>query len=196
MARNFTRASSHFLKNSSAIVTSYPFTLAAWFNSQDTTNSQDIFMIGKDSAPEAGWRLNAGGNAAGDPIRAINRASSNFYIAVTSTGYTANTWYHACGVWASSTSRAVYINGGSKGTNITDNTPSGVNNTNIGRADEGTIPANYFDGQIAEVAAWNVDLSDAEVEILGKGYSPLFIRPQSLIFYCPLIGRYSPEIDI
>ena len=44
-----------------------------------------------------------------------------------------------------------------------------------------------MDGRIAEAAIWNVELTDAEVAILGKGFSPPFIRPESLVFYAPLI---------
>ena len=31
---------------------------------------------------------------------------------------------------------------------------------------------------------------------MAAGYSPLLIRPQSLVFYAPIIGRTSPEIDV
>ena len=51
-------------------------------------------------------------------------------------------------------------------------------------------------GNIAEVALWSAALSDAEIASLAKGFSPLFIRPESLIDYWPLIGRFSPEIDV
>lgn len=56
--------------------------------------------------------------------------------------------------------------------------------------------ANGIDGLIAEAAVWNVDLTAGEMAILGKGFSPLFVRPNSLVAYWPLIGRTSPEIDV
>ncbi len=50
--------------------------------------------------------------------------------------------------------------------------------------------------EIAEWAFWDVELTAAEVAILGKFFSPLFVRPQSLISYLPLLGNTSPEPDI
>jgi hypothetical protein len=32
--------------------------------------------------------------------------------------------------------------------------------------------------------------------LLSLGYSPLFVRPQSLVAYWPLIGRNSPELEL
>ena len=34
---------------------------------------------------------------------------------------------------------------------------------------------------------WNAALTDAEIASLAKGYKPTRIRPQSLVFYAPLI---------
>jgi len=36
------------------------------------------------------------------------------------------------------------------------------------------------------VAIWQAQLSEAEIVSLAKGFSPLLIRPASLIFYAPL----------
>jgi hypothetical protein len=44
-----------------------------------------------------------------------------------------------------------------------------------------------MDGKVAEVGIWQATLTDAEVAILGKGYSPLFVQPDKLLFYIPLI---------
>ncbi len=52
-----------------------------------------------------------------------------------------------------------------------------------------------LNGSIAEFATWTRALSDAEMAILGKGYSPLFI-PNGIQFYAPIIGRNSPEQDL
>jgi hypothetical protein len=45
----------------------------------------------------------------------------------------------------------------------------------------------YTDAKIAESAIWNVALTAAEIATLAAGYSPLFVRPQSLVFYAPII---------
>ena len=50
-------------------------------------------------------------------------------------------------------------------------------------------------GDIAEAAIWNIALDDADVALLAKAFDPRMVRPEGLVFYAPLIGRYSPEID-
>lgn len=105
------------------------------------------------------------------------------------------------GTWTKSggtTNVACWLNGASKATGTdTLNAPT-FNNTSIGVLDftvSGLIQ--FFDGKIAEVCLWNVELTDGEMESLGSTpISPLFIRPQSIVSYWPIIGRTSPEIDI
>lgn len=50
-------------------------------------------------------------------------------------------------------------------------------------------------GRIAEFAKWNRVLSASEAAMLGAGFSPVTIL-RGLVFYAPLIGVLSPEIDI
>ena len=42
-------------------------------------------------------------------------------------------------------------------------------------------------GSIAEAAIWSAALTDDEILSLAKGFTPDQIRPQSLVFYAPLI---------
>ncbi len=42
-------------------------------------------------------------------------------------------------------------------------------------------------GQIAEVGIWNVALTDAEIASLADGMTCDKVRPQSLVFYAPLV---------
>jgi hypothetical protein len=51
------------------------------------------------------------------------------------------------------------------------------------------VPANTWDGQIAETAIWGAGLTAAEVNSLYVGFSANQIRPQSLLFYAPLISN-------
>lgn len=141
--------------------------------------------------------LFAGGGITGDPIRlsAVN-SSGTGGDPDTTTGYTVGVWHHACGVWASSTSRSVYIDGGSKGSNTDSILLSGFSRTNISTRWVSNARGAFFDGCIAEPAIWDVALTDDEVASLARGFSPDQIRPQSLVSYWPIIGRHSPEIDV
>lgn len=142
-----------------------------------------------------GFYIQAVGNTAGDPIRASVAAAGSFGEAATTTGYSANAWQHACGVFTSATSRAAFLNGGGKGTNAISRAPSGLSRTMVGRYNAGASNV-YADAAIAEAAIWDTDLTDAEVAILATGVSPLFVRPQNLVFYAPLSGSNATETDI
>mgnify|MGYP001607049776 CR=1 FL=1 len=194
MARTFQDAT-QYLSLATAIVTAYPFTVAAWANSDDATLNQTIWSVGVSSTDNDMWRLQFRGADAGDPVRLVSRnAAGAQNDAITTTGYTAGTWHHACGVGASATDRRVFIDGGSKGTNTTSNTPAPTNITRIGLLARSS-GGGRFDGPIAEVAVWNVALTDDEVLMLAKGLSPFAMRPGSLISYIPLFGIQSPEPD-
>lgn len=49
----------------------------------------------------------------------------------------------------------------------------------------------YFHGLMGEVAVWAAFLTDDEFKALGRGYSPLFIRPGALLDYVEL--KHSPR---
>ena len=115
--------------------------------------------------------------------------------ATATTAPSTNTWQNACAVFAASNDRRIYLNGGSKGTNTGSRTVSSLNSTSIGII-RGYATYAGFSGQIAHPAIWSVGLTDEEIAMLGAGISPLRIRPQSLAFYMPYLGRDSAEIDI
>lgn len=172
---------------------SLPLTMACWFNVDDATSNHTLMSIVEDGIGTKSFRLHASGNAGGDPVRATSHSTQN-RNANSSTGYTADTWHHACGVFTSSTLRTAYIDGGSPGTNTVSSTPTTFDTIAFGVSAFPT-PANYCDGEIAYPAVWDVALTAAEVASLGAGAHPTMIRPDSLVAYWDLNGTFSPEID-
>jgi len=77
-----------------------------------------------------------------------------------------------------------------KGTNTRHEEPAGLDATVIGRSGDST-PTEYWDGEIAEAAIWNVQLSLTDIEALAAGFSPLFVRPDALKAYWPMGGALS-----
>jgi hypothetical protein len=196
MARDF-NGSTQYLSRTDALLNTHPLTISAWFNCDNDALVQTIFGIGSSSSVTPLILLEALGDTGGDPIRLLVRDDSgNLQNAQTSTGYSLTTWHHACGVWAAADDTRAFIDGGSKGT---DTAPTlgtlTVNRTAIAVWDT-TGLNNYFNGRIAEVGLWNVALTDDEVAVLAAGYSPLLVRPQSLVAYWPIASRQSPEIDL
>jgi hypothetical protein len=190
VARNFVRASNQALTSSSVPVTAVPLTIACW-----GAAANSVFQTGVDL-----WDGNAGspdrfglffaGNAS-RVIRARSDQGGTEASANSATGYTAGVWCHAAAVFASSTSRTAYLNGAAGTTNTTSNTPSGVSRTDIGGS-----TGNSMSGQLAEIGVWSVALEASEIAALAAGACPLLVRPDSLVSYWPLMGRYSPEIDV
>ena len=184
MAYDF-NGTNQYLNVASAPVLNTPLTLACWFRSASTTTNQRLVGIYNDASNY--WDLGIRGADAGDPVAAVVNAqaqSSNVQIVPTTAGYTANTWHHAAGVFSSSTSRTAYLDGGNSATGTTNLTNPNGATSEIGRF-VGAIQ--YMNGQIAEVGIWNAALTAAEVASLAKGMTCDKVRPQSLVFYAPLV---------
>lgn len=190
MARAFVRASSQYLVNSNAPISAAPCTLAAWARPDQTNLQTEIFQV-VDTAADNGFRLlmHSDGN-----VYSVARDPSFQAAPVASTGYSV-AWHHVAGVFTSTTSHAVFLDGGNKGTDATSVSPTSLDETNIGRFNQGGAASLYFGGLLAELAIWNVALADTEVAILAAGFSPLRVRPGSLVAYWPLISNASPDID-
>lgn len=177
----------------SAIVTAAPFTIAAWYKSATNPPSteQCLVMLG----------VTAGGSTNNsfrmlvrtDTTTLFSRVAANVVVTATATIGDLN-WHHICVIEASSTSRAAYLDGANKGTNTDSSAPTGIDNAWIGNRSGADTAVN---GQLAHVSIWNAALSDDEVAMLGTyRLSPLRVRPQSLAFYLPYLGRSTSDIDI
>ena len=194
MARLLDDALSEYLEVDSAAITALPFSVSCWFNTDIATANETLFWIGDKDATNTYSVLVADGAAVGDPISAFSRDATTTSGARATSAFSTNTWQHAAGVWTSTTSRAAYLSGGNKGTDTTSVTEPPEDRMSIGRHGDST-PSTYWSGSIAELGVWDVALTDGEIAILGLGFSPLFVRPTSLVLYVPIIGRSSPEID-
>jgi hypothetical protein len=195
MASSFTGATNSYIRCASTPITAAPLTMACWFYSTNNSAAQVMMSVG-ESADSDRFQLAAFGNAAGKNISCyVEEGNSGDNTCQTLTGYTVNKWHHAAAVYSSSTSRSVFIDGGSKDTgNNTAYVPQGVNEIFIGaRRLNASIGAAFF-GLIAEVGIWNVALTDDEVLSLSKGFAPYLIRPSNLRFYNRLIRDQTADL--
>lgn len=196
MARSNTGSTSNWLEVAGAVVTSGtpPFTMACWFNVANVTATHNL--IGMTSGGGQYHTMLAEGTAGGDPVQVISQDGSGEAIATTA-AFSANVWSHAAGVWSATNSRTAYLNGTVGTTQTSTRTPSLTSpRTTIGAYNDGTTRFGPVNGSIAEAAIWNVALDAAEIASLAAGVSPLLVRPASLRAYWPLVGRYSPELDL
>jgi len=186
MARQFTRSNSDWLTANPNVIADEPLTMACWFKASINTDRLALVAIGDLSTTNGFWELSADGARASDPIAAYTRAPGGTSQALSTTGFTVGKWHHAGGIWRANDNRSAYIDGGSRGNETTARAAAISDDTCIGRSALSS-DSNGMDGAIAEIGIWNIDLSDAEMAILAKGYSPLLIRPNNLVFYIPLI---------
>jgi hypothetical protein len=184
MAYRFQVASSQSVSVATAVVSGPPFSVSCWFKLDSTSDNLSLFTVNNFSASLEYFRS---AFVAGTGL-VTQTQSGSAALAVATASPATGVWQHAGGVWSSSNSRACYLNGGNKGTNATSLTPTGVNQSAIGAIVRASSPS-YSTGEVAEVAVWSAALTDEEVALLGKGFSPLCLwwRWPSLVLYQDLI---------
>lgn len=193
MARDFDGGTDS-LTSDSPPVTAYPYTMSAWVRTTDTATSQAVLWIGDKDVTNHRAFLRIAGNIVGDPVVFTVQGGGAAADANTSSGVTSGVWHHVAAVATSSTDRAVFIDGGSKGTSATDVTPAGIDRIAVGRQVHSS-PGAPLTGQVAWTAMWDVALTDAQVAILATGINPRRVRPADLVWVAPLDGVSSPEPD-
>lgn len=191
MARNFDDAASDNLDTLSTPVTGAPFTLSAWIRPETAMNGAvfGLYDDGVTGGNQERFEMNirSGGN-----VRFNVRDSAGISNANTSDDYSINQWNHVCAVARSATDRSIFLDGDGEGTNTTSRTPANIDSIGIGQRVNNDVP---FDGDIGHCAMWDIDLTDGEVASLAAGVSPLYIRRDNLVYYCPINGQ-SPELDV
>jgi hypothetical protein len=171
-----------YLRTASCPVSAIPITIAC--NTRgNATGVLYPYVVVSDGANNS--RLNvvltADGIFVNNHIDASNAVNGSFVAGA----YSPSTWIHLCGVFTSVSSRSLYVNGSLVNTN-TGIAGSSNSYTRI------TIGANHTQtsfaaAQIAEVGIWNAALTADEIASLAKGMTCDKVRPQSLVFYTPLV---------
>jgi hypothetical protein len=187
MARTFVAASSQYLSNTTLAVPSLPTSFACWFKPASIGAVQALINF-TDAAGNNLRRLRI---AAGGTLGAQDFNSPTSAIAETTGVLSAGTWSFCGGSFASATSRIVYL-GTEKVSNTTSVTPSGLDRLIVGA---NATPAQFADGDMAELVVWDAALDDAEFAALAAGSSPALIRSTSLVHYYEFFGNDSPEPD-
>jgi hypothetical protein len=159
-------------------------TLAGWFIPTTSTSQGVLFQAG-DTVNSNFWRLifDASINTAAGHVQQAGVGES-FGVGAT---LTVGVWHHLCLVVTSATVRHVFYNGGSKTAgNGVSYQPATVTHTAVGGIWSGGNPTVFCDATLADLACWDVVLTDEEVAALGRGVSPALIRPADLVAFWPL----------
>lgn len=196
-ARNFRYGASQLYESQTAPVTTYPFTVACWFKATSAASNQAIVCLSY-TGDNRRFQLVTSGATAGDPVTLaiVTNAGTTGVNVTSSVPYVAGEWTSAIAVCESSTRQIIYVNGGGATTNITSMPLSGLDRYQIGTRMAGAgVYGAYFDGDVADVAVWNVALTAEEVAALSGGgvfgnrADPRKVRPlDGLKSYIPLWG--------
>jgi hypothetical protein len=204
MAYNFTAASSQYLtigtSSSLAFGKDDIFTVAGWFYIPSVgvpTGFYPLVNKQQNSGNGTGWSVNyfhnfnVGTPGIGNFLGFQKRFSGGdqAWASITFTA-TNGSWFHAAfsSTSASTSDMKIYANG-VQGTNqiTSNNLISSITNSVIPQINGRNGANNLNSFQSAEVGIWNAALTASEVASLAKGMTCDKVRPQSLVFYAPLV---------
>lgn len=181
MAYNFNGTNQYL--TTSGPITGVPLTFSCWFYTPlDSTNKVLVNLGNTSGTPTHRCQL----TITTTNFVQMSLVGSTQPFAQSTNTYNNNSWNHACGVCASTSSRIVYLNNVASPIETTTCIQNSLFTLNIGARWNPTL-GNYFNGLIADVGIWNAALTVDEINSLAKGMACNKIRPQSLVFYAPLV---------
>jgi hypothetical protein len=173
-------------------ISAYPFTMVAWIKPPQEKKDWQAFVLsdGTETARAGIGPANYGRWGMywkSVEMRSASSFSENYGTA------SPNPWSHQAVIFASQSSRTSYVNGtGNSFSNSSNNAQTLTDMDIIGIGYGPTAGNNaLMKGEMAECALYNVALDDKDINALHAGFSPLFIKPDSLIGYWPLGGPFA-----
>jgi hypothetical protein len=144
--------SSQYLHRSSPILTAVPFGVVAWIKPAVSSGGKSVFAMSDIAGTSNYWRLEY--DEVAGFLSSEARSGGSAQEAFRS-GVTEGDWNVVGGLWLGSASRYAYL-GATAGTENTGAAgPTGLDNTTIGLLLRSS-PTQYFNGDIAEVAIWDL----------------------------------------
>lgn len=192
MARVYTGNVANYLSVSATPVTGYPVTVIALVRVNNVTagTQKNIIRIGHTTVETNGGialQIEAGDVA-------MYGVDGTGYPRSLKSGVTASTWVWVAGT-ATQTERVAYLNGAAGTPNTTSVSWSSPQATHVGAYIYPSGSVNPMDGDIAELAVWDVLLTPGEIGLAGT-VNMKRIRPGSLKAYWTLSdsGTLVPEV--
>jgi hypothetical protein len=186
--------SGQHLQVTAAPITDEPLTLACWFYSNSLTADQCLLGIYNSGAANGSWMLYAAGTVANDPLRAYKKDNSSTSASSSYNNYQTGVWQHAAGTFASNTDRTAYLDGVAATTNTTSVSDPTAVVIGVGARVQSSVTLR-LNGAVAHAAIWNVVLTAEEIAALARRrWSPLLVRPQSLVAYYPLSFAFDGDL--
>jgi hypothetical protein len=150
-----------------------------------------LVSVQETTAANGGWLLRVDGTT---HARLMDYDGTTIVDTISVASFSVGTWAHVAGT-CDGTASYLYLNGvqSAAGTPLSRaslTTPQ----TYVGGAATGAI-AFPWNGDLAEVALWNVVLTPTEVAQLAAGKSAALVQAGALVAYYKILGTTSPEPD-
>ena len=186
MAFNFDIGSTEYLEADVGVVSAYPYSMSCWFyvpTGWGGASATAMYVGDKDVSNDHYASMLIGND---QTVRNYTRGGGAVEAVSTSTNWSLDTWHNGICVWVRAIEKKVWLDNGGLASNTNAATPANIDRVSIGRNGDST-PGWYADFYLAECAIWDIQLTAGERATLAAGYSPLFVRPASLVFYQPLV---------
>jgi hypothetical protein len=187
MARSFNGTTDKIVVGTIGMPTTTPVTIAAWAFITTGSRTNPIFFSSTNQTGSAALQVSSANKVALDKQDLLNLVTSSGTVST-------NTWTFVAGTFDNGGTNVAtaYIN-----STATTNTPGAQTLVNTPMALGFDSPDGlYFAGDLADVAVWNVALTQTEISALSQGIRPYQIRPSALIGGWPLDGLESAEPDL
>ena len=170
-------------------ISAYPFTMVAWIKPPQEKKDWQAFVLSDGTETARAGIGPAHYGRWGMYWKNVEQRSGYGFSENYGTA-SPNPWSHQAVIFAESDSRTCYVNGtGNSFNNVNNNTQTLSDMDIIGIGYGPTSGANrLMKGEMAECALYSVALDAKDVDALAAGFSPLFIKPESLLGYWPLGG--------
>jgi hypothetical protein len=163
-------------------ITNWPITMFTWVRSTDMANLQSSLTYQQAVSPFNGLHLYVVGATDKLAFQAPSGAASS------AATYSSGVWYALAGRGRATNDHDVVMDGVATTSTATGTYLSNLSEIRVGgRSTGGAASTNVLTGSTACPAIWNVALSDADIAMLVKGFSPRRVRPANLVWYAPLI---------
>lgn len=183
-----------YVAKSSALVAAAPMSFSCWFNPTSVAANAMIMGIASSTTTHSSFFAIQFLSASDKVCCSISSDKGDVtdLTALHATTISINTWYHVCGVFTSTTSRTIYVNGAGAVSSAVSVTPGTCDSTYIGALiANGALVAGLI-GAIADPAIWNVALTATDVAALATGGGPTLTHPTGLVAN-PLLSGGDPK---
>ena len=159
-----------FIGNDTQLASAYPFSMSAWFTSEDGSANDVIFWIGDKDVSTVTYQMVVTGGF----VRAWKRNGATIEITPAEGINVAgdNLWHHAVVVFENNTDMKVYVDGvfQTENTTSTVTMSADVDRWTIG-ANRRSTPEKFFDGLIDEPMFFGRALSSSEISDIYNNFN-------------------------